>query len=135
MSNQRLFGLGLVGLTAFAMYVLTKSTQLVLGLVGVPDTELFGGFGLSHIIGSVLGVAAGVAAWMNPRVQEVGQDTAAELLRVTWPNWAEIKASTVAVLAFSGVAAVILGLFDLLASKVMIEWIPIGIRWAQGLFA
>lgn len=135
MSNQRLFGLGLVGLTVFVAYILTKSTQLVLGWVGVPDTELFGGFGLSHIVGSVLGVTAGVVAWLNPRVQELGQDTAAELLRVTWPGWAEIKASTVAVLAFSGVAALILGVFDMIASKVMIEWIPIGIHWAQGLFA
>lgn len=135
MSNQRLLALGLIGLSACAMYVFSQLAATVMAAVGVTDEELFGGLTLSTILGVALGLAAGVVAWMNARVQEVGQEVAGELRKVTWPTWPEIRAATVAVVVFSVVAAVIFGLYDFLASKVMIEWIPAGIRWAQGLFA
>lgn len=135
MSNQRLFALGLVGIAAFIAFVMGNLIGAILGAVGVGDIELFGGLVLHTVIGVAIGIGVGVWGWMNPRIQEVGQEIAAELKKVTWPTWPEIKAATVAVVVFSLVAAAILGAFDFVSSKVMIDWIPAGIRWAQGLFA
>lgn len=135
MSNQRLFALGLVGIAAFVAFVMTNLIGTILAAVGVGDIELFGGLVLHTVIGVLIGVGVGVWGWMSPRIQEVGQEIASELKKVTWPSWPEIKAATVAVVVFSVVAALILGAFDFVSSKVMIDWIPAGIRWAQGLFA
>jgi preprotein translocase subunit SecE len=135
MSNQRLFALGLVGIAAFAAFVFAHVIGAILGLAGVGDIELFGGLLLHTVVGVVLGIGVGVWGWLNPRIQEVGQEIASELKKVTWPTWPEIKAATVAVVVFSLVAAAILGAFDFVSSKVMVDWIPAGIRWAQGLFA
>lgn len=135
MSNQRLFALGLVGIAAFIAFVMTNLIGTILAAVGVGDIELFGGLVLHTVVGVLIGVGIGVWGWMSPRIQEVGQEIASELKKVTWPSWPEIKAATVAVVVFSVVAALILGAFDFVSSKVMIDWIPAGIRWAQGLFA
>jgi preprotein translocase subunit SecE len=135
MSNQRLFALGLVGIAAFVAFVLANLIGAILTAFGVGEIELFGGLSLANVLGVVLAIGAAVWAWMNPKVQEVGQEIASELKKVTWPTWPEIKAATWAVVIFSVVAAVILGVYDFFASKVMIDWIPAGIRWAQGLFA
>lgn len=135
MSNQRLFALGLVGISAFIAFVMAHAVGAALGALGVNEIELFGGLVLHNVLGVAIGIGAAVWGWMNPRIQEVGQEIAAELKKVTWPSWPEIKAATVAVVVFSLVAAAILGAFDFVSSKVMIDWIPAGIRWAQGLFA
>ena len=135
MSNQRLFALGLVGIAAFIAFVLSNLFGVILAAVGVGEIELFGGLLLPTVLGVVVALGGAVWGWMSPRVQEVGQEIASELKKVTWPSWAEIKAATVAVVVFSLVAAAILGVFDFFSSKVMIDWIPAGIRWAQGLFA
>lgn len=135
MSNQRLLAMGLVGIAAFIGYVSFRLTGLILGGVGVTDSELFGGLTLSGLIGFALALATFFVAWQNARVQEVGQEIAGELKKVTWPTWAEIKAATVAVVVFSVVAAVVLWVFDFVSSKLMVDWIPEGIRWAHGLFA
>lgn len=135
MSNQRLFALGLVGIAAFVAFVTANLIGSIFAWTGVGDIELFGGLVLHAVLGVAIGVGLAVWGWMNPRIQEVGQEIAAELKKVTWPTWPEIKAATVAVVVFSVVAALILGAFDFVSSKVMIDWIPAGIRWAQGLFA
>jgi preprotein translocase subunit SecE len=135
MSNTRLFALGLVGIAAFAGFVFAHLIAAILGWAGVADTELLGTVTLSSLLGFVLAVVGAVVAWRNERIQEVGQEIASELKKVTWPSWAEIKAATVAVVVFSLVMAVIIGIFDFFSSKVMVDWIPAGIRWAQSLFA
>lgn len=135
MSNQRLFALGMVILTGCAAYVLTRLTDAILVGVGVANPEVFGGLTVAVLVGVALAVALAAVAWMNTRVQEVGQEVAGELKKVTWPTWPEIRAATAAVVVATIVSAVLLGVMDFVSAKVMSDWIPAGIRWAQGLFA
>jgi preprotein translocase subunit SecE len=71
-------------------------------------TEMF----WSLMIGIVVSVAAGVFCWNSPRVKVPATQVVEELQRVTWPSWAETRASTIAVIAASLVCAVLLGVFD-----------------------
>ena len=135
MSNQRLLAMGLVFLTACIGYVLTKVADAILVATGAGNPEVWGGITLAVIIGVGLALVAGVVAWNSDRVQDVGQDVASELRKVTWPTWPEIRAATGAVVVATIIAAVLLGVMAFLGAKVMSEWIPDGIRWAQGLFA
>jgi len=64
--------------------------------------------------------AAGVAlfVWRNPRSQAVSLEVAGELKKVTWPSLRETRAATVAVVVATFVAALILGLFDLVWARI-----------------
>lgn len=135
MSNQRLLGMGMVFVTGCVAFVLTQLSASILGGVGASNPEVFGGLTLAVILGVGLAMILGVVAWMNPRVQEVGQEVAGELKKVTWPTGPEIRAATIAVVVATTIAAILLGLMDFVSAKVMSDWIPAGIRWAQGLFA
>jgi preprotein translocase subunit SecE len=50
--------------------------------------------------------------WRIPRTQAVSLEVALELKRVTWPSLRETRASTVAVVVASFIAAIVLGTFD-----------------------
>jgi preprotein translocase subunit SecE len=58
--------------------------------------------------------AAGLAyyLWRHPKVNKLAFEIVAELSKVTWPTRKELSASTVVVIIFSIIAAIILGLFD-----------------------
>ena len=58
-----------------------------------------------------------VLAWRSPRVNAVSMQVAQELERVSWPSMRETRASTVAVVVFTFVAAFLLGIFDLVWSR------------------
>lgn len=133
MSNQRLLAMGFIVIAVSVAFVLTKLGGLALGWVGVADMDVFGGIHLSVLVGVLLAAGLATFAWMSPKVQEAGQGVAAELRKVTWPTWPEIRSATTAVVVFSVVAAVLLGVMDFISSKVMADWIPLGIRWAQGI--
>lgn len=135
MSNQRFLAMGLLVILGCIGYVVAQAAALIFSAVGVSNSEVFGGLTISTLIGVVAAVGLGVFAWMNDRVQEVGQEVAGELRKVTWPTPPEIRAATIAVVVATLIAAVLLGVMDFLSAKVMSEWIPDGIRWAQGLFA
>jgi preprotein translocase subunit SecE len=135
MGNQRALALGTLGLTAAVGYVLVQAAALALVGAGVGDPEVFGGMTASVFIGGLLAIVAAVVAWMHPRYQEAGGEVVAELAKVTWPTGAEIRAATIAVLVATAISAVILGFMDFLSAKVMTQWIPQGIRWAQGLLS
>jgi len=51
-------------------------------------------------------------------------EVASELMKVTWPSWAETRVSTVAVVIASLAAALILFAIDSLAYKIMVTWLP-----------
>jgi len=133
MSNQRLLAIGFLLIAGSGAYVLERISDLVLGWAGIANGDVFGGIHLSAIIGIALAGALAAVAWMNPRVQEAGQGVAGELRKVTWPTWPELRAATAAVLVATLVAALILGLMDFVSAKIMSEWIPGGIRLAQGI--
>jgi preprotein translocase subunit SecE len=84
----------------------------------VSDFAVFGDdWTLTTVLGYAVAAIAAVVAWRTPRVHAVSLQVAQELERVTWPSWRETRASTVAVIVFTFVAAAILGVFDLVWAR------------------
>ena len=75
---------------------------------------LMGEWTWSTIIGLALAGAAAIVLWRKPKTHDASVDIASELRKVSWPSMAETRAATIAVIVASVVAAVLLGLFDVL---------------------
>jgi preprotein translocase subunit SecE len=106
----------------FAAVVLGIFLEKVLGLVFSytrwNDAAILGeDWTLTTVVGYALSAAAAVVAFRAPRVRVVSMEIAQELKRVTWPTMRETRAATVAVVVATFVAAVILGVFDLVWAK------------------
>ena len=101
---------------------LEKVIELALSYGRVNDFAVIGDWSLSTVLGFGLAAIIAVVIWRIPRTQTVSLEVALELQRVTWPSLRETRAATVAVIVASAVAAVILGVFDMvwswLSSKV-----------------
>jgi preprotein translocase subunit SecE len=95
---------------------LEKVIELVLSYARVNDFAVIGDWSLSAVLGFGLAAVAAVVVWRIPRTQAVSLEVALELQRVTWPSLRETRAATVAVIVASAVAAVILGVFDMVWS-------------------
>jgi preprotein translocase subunit SecE len=95
---------------------LEKVIELVLSYARVNDFAVVGDWSLSAVLGFGLAAVAAVVVWRIPRTQTVSLEVALELQRVTWPSLRETRAATVAVIVASAVAAVILGVFDMVWS-------------------
>lgn len=95
---------------------LEKVLQLGFNAAGWNDREIVAdsGFTVSTVVGFAIAAVAAVVIWRIPKTQHVSLEVALELRRVTWPTLRETRAATVAVIVASFVAAIILGLFDLL---------------------
>ncbi len=93
-----------------------KVIELVLSYARVNDFAVLGDWSLSTLLGFAIAAAAAVVVWRIPRTQTVSLEVALELQRVTWPSLRETRAATVAVIVASAVAAVILGVFDMVWS-------------------
>jgi preprotein translocase subunit SecE len=104
-------------LAAIALGVfLEKVLGLVLGYVGVNDATVFSDWTISTLAGFALAAVTAVVVWRIPKTQQTSLEVALELRRVTWPSARETRAATVAVIVASGIAAVVLGVFDLVWS-------------------
>jgi preprotein translocase subunit SecE len=98
---------------AFAVGMfLEKVLEITFSAAGVNDFTVVGDWTLSTLIGFGLAAAAAVVIWRVPKTQRVSMEIALELRRVTWPSLRETRASTIAVIIASFVAAAILGVFD-----------------------
>ncbi len=75
-------------------------------------TVLVEGWTLSTVFGFVVAAALALVVWRIPKTQTVSLEIALELKRVTWPSLRETRASTVAVVVASFIAAIVLGIFD-----------------------
>ncbi len=95
---------------------LEKVIELALSYARVNDFAVIGDWSLSTVLGFGLAAVAAVVVWRIPRTQTVSLEVALELQRVTWPSLRETRAATVAVIVASAVAAVILGVFDMMWS-------------------
>lgn len=95
---------------------LERVIALALAYTRVNDFAIFGDWSLSTVIGFGVAAIAAIVIWRIPRTQAVSLEVALELRRVTWPSLRETRAATVAVIVASTVAAVILGLFDMVWS-------------------
>ena len=97
--------------------------EKILGLVFTyarwNDPAVFGeDWTLTTVLGFALAVVAAVVAWRTPRTQTVALEIAGELKKVTWPTLRETRAATVAVVAATFAAAVILGVFDFVWARI-----------------
>jgi preprotein translocase subunit SecE len=110
--------------------VLALFLEHVFGLMwsrfGWSDAELFEGLGwrVSTLVGYLAALGLVLAAYFHPRTHALSIDVAAELMKVTWPSWTETRASTMAVVVASLVAAVLLFCIDTVAYNLMVEWLP-----------
>ena len=92
---------------------LEKVIELSFVAAAVNDFPVIGDWTLSTMLGYGLAAVAAVVVWRVPRTQQVSMEIALELRRVTWPSLRETRASTIAVIIASFVAAALLGVFDL----------------------
>ncbi len=97
---------------------LQKVLELSFGAAGINDFTVVGDWTLSTVLGFVIAVAAAIVTWRVPKTQRISMEIALELRRVTWPSMRETRASTIAVIVASFVAAAILGVFDLIWSVI-----------------
>ncbi len=95
---------------------LQKVIELVLSYARVNDFAVIGDWSLSTLLGFAIAAIVAVVVWRIPRTQTVSLEVALELQRVTWPSLRETRAATLAVIVASAVAAVILGVFDMVWS-------------------
>ena len=95
--------------------------------VGLPDRPLIEGaeeWTYSSLVAIVLTVGLLAGAWASPKIRHLAFETASELMRVTWPGFAETRVSTVAVVVASLVAGLVLFAIDTVSYKLMVEWLP-----------
>ena len=106
----------------FAAVVVGIFLEKILGIVfsyaRLNDTALLGDeWTVTTVLGYGIAGVLAVLAWRSPRVNAVSMQVAQELELVSWPNLRETRASTVAVVIFTFVAAFTLGIFDLVWSR------------------
>jgi preprotein translocase subunit SecE len=106
----------------FAAVVVGIFLEKILGIVfsyaRLNDTALLGDeWTITTVLGYGIAGVLAVLAWRSPKVNAVSMQVAQELELVSWPNLRETRASTVAVVVFTFVAAFTLGIFDLVWSR------------------
>jgi preprotein translocase subunit SecE len=94
--------------------------------LGLPDPVILPGpdWHLTTVLGFVVAAACAVGCWIHPRTKSLSLECASELMKVTWPTWAETRVSTIAVIGASIVASLVLFVIDQAAYHVMVEWLP-----------
>jgi preprotein translocase subunit SecE len=101
-------------LAAIALGIfLERVLQLAFNAAGLNDRNVFSDWNVSTVVGFAVAAVAAIVVWRIPKTQQVSLEIALELRRVTWPSLRETRAATVAVIIASAVAAVVLGVFDL----------------------
>ncbi len=113
---KRIVAIAYVGAALARGEFLQNVIELVLSYARVNDFAVLGDWSLSTLLGFAIAAAVAVVVWRIPRTQTVSLEVALELQRVTWPSLRETRAATMAVIVASAVAAVILGVFDMVWS-------------------
>ena len=97
---------------------LEKILALGFSYARISDVAVLGDeWTLSTVLGYAIAAVAAILAWRSPRLNAVSMQVAQELERVSWPSMRETRASTVAVVVFTVIAAFLLGIFDLVWSR------------------
>ena len=101
----------LVG-AVLAFYLLQWTIDWVWGYFAKPPDEL------TLSIGSgIVAVVGAIILYRNDRVYTLANEVAGELKKVTWPTAKEVRSATIVVIVMAIISAIILGLFDLVFSK------------------
>ena len=126
MTNNRLVGFSFVVfallggiflehllLSGFSLFSTTQplTTTLFQLPLGPGDPK---DFSWATIAGLLISFGTSGWLWKKPESNNVAQEIASELRKVTWPSLEETRAATIAVIVASLIAAVLLGLFDVL---------------------
>lgn len=84
--------------------------------------------GLDWQTSTVIGVLAAVGtvawAWGWPTSRHYLNESAAELMKVTWPSGGETRTATIAVVVASVITALFLFAVDSFSYRLMVEWLP-----------
>jgi preprotein translocase subunit SecE len=119
-----------LGFYLVATVILGMFFAHVLGVLwarlGWPNQQVLSGIDLDlpTLLGYLLALGLAIFSWVNPSVKGRALESASELMKVTWPSWAETRVSTIAVVIASLVAAIILFGIDTLAYQIMVDWLP-----------
>ena len=119
MTNSRMVGIAYVVMALLAGVFLEHVLAAGFRLWAVTQpltTPRFGtdNWTFSSFIGLGISCAVAFYFWRRPDTHDASIEVAAELRKVTWPSIPETRAATIAVIIASLVAAVLLGLFDVL---------------------
>ncbi len=109
------------GIAAIGVWwALAKTFELVWRVASLPGARALGpGVHTGAVLAGVLAAGAFVYTIRNARAQEFLNDVAVELRKVSWPTGKETRQSTIVVIACVAVVGAILGLFDLVWSKLI----------------
>lgn len=86
---------------------------------------------LPLIIGAVavVGIAGALVIWREPvtvfahRSAIFVQDVRAEVRKVTWPSWDDLRKSTVVIIIIVIIIGIIIGVMDFIFSKLLIDFL------------
>ena len=97
---------------------LEKMLALAFSYARLNDVAVLGDeWTVTTLLGYAIAAVLAVLAWRSQRIHAVSMQVAQELERVSWPSLRETRASTVAVVVFTFVAAFLLGIFDVVWSR------------------
>ena len=86
---------------------------------------------LEMMVGSVMAglLAVALVIWRQPvfafavKSAEYSRDVRAEMRKVSWPTWDDLRRSTVIIVIIVFIVGMIIGLMDLLFSKLLIDFL------------
>ncbi len=93
-------------------YLLQWSIDWIWGYFATPP----GDFQIS-LMGAIGATVIGVWMYRNDKYYHLANEVASELKKVTWPTAKEVRSSTFVVIVMAIISALILGLFDLVWSR------------------
>ncbi len=111
--NQRVALYSFVGLGLVVWFVLWRFFGSIMELL-LPGEVVFG-IPLENLLGLLAaGITAliGVLVWRNEQANRFSNEVIVELKKVSWPNWKELRGSTIVVGVMTLVVALVLWIFD-----------------------
>ncbi|HWE25856.1 MAG TPA: preprotein translocase subunit SecE [Myxococcales bacterium] len=117
MTNTRIVAVGLIALAILTGLFLERVLWEIFRAIPATHFMTTGFLGSdswtpSTLLGLGIAFAAAAYVWWTPKTREVSNEIVAELRKVSWPSLPETRAATIAVIVASLIAALLLGLFD-----------------------
>ena len=94
-------------------WVMVRTSEMVLAWAGPgADPIVAAGIQLSTLLGIVIGGGVTFYYWQKQRTNQLATEVAVELSKVAWPDSDETKQSTIVVIVFAIITALVLFFFD-----------------------